>query len=159
MSATITPVESEFFTALKSFITDVIGNGGTSAPIEVILGLDNRVPMPQSPFIAMTPLFQKRLATNVDSFGVSSQSSEMSAQVDIQIDAYGPNALSWTTMLSTLLRDDTGCVALAPTCQPLYADDPKQMPLIDAEQQYEKRWSLDAAFQWSPVTTDRKSVV
>jgi len=35
----------------------------------------------------------------------------------------------------------------------LYADDPIQIPLIDAEAQYERRWKVTAALQYNPVIT------
>lgn len=56
-------------------------------------------------------------------------------------------------MLETLLRDETACVALAPTCQPLYSSDATLVPLDDDEQQYEQRWMIEAVLQYNPVTT------
>jgi len=153
VSATIAPVESDVLTSLRSFIQGVVGNGGTSAPIEVIRGLANRTPMPGNAFIAMTPLFQNRLATTVDTFDNTHQYAQQSAQLDIQIDCYGPNGLSWATMLSTLLRDPYGVQQLAPTCAPLYAEDPRQIALVTGEEQYLERWNLTASFEYDPVTT------
>jgi hypothetical protein len=37
--------------------------------------------------------------------------------------------------------------------QPLYADNPTQMPLIDGEAQYEQRWKLTASLQYNPIVT------
>lgn len=81
------------------------------------------------------------------------QTLEEGVEVRVQIDCYGPSACDWANILSATLRDPYGCTALAPTLTPLYADDARMMPLIDAEQQYEERWSLDACFQVNFVTT------
>ena len=35
--------------------------------------------------------------------------------------------------------------------QPLYASDPKQTTLINAEQQYNNRWTMDFFAQFNPV--------
>ena len=148
MSAAVSPIESDVLTALRSFIVGLIPS------VEVVRGLGNRVPMPPAPFIAITTILQKRLATNVDTYNAEQQQmSQADMQVDVQIDCYGPNSLSWATILAILLRDPYGCDQLSPNCQPLYADEPRMMPLIDAEQQYEERWMLQASLQYNPVVT------
>jgi hypothetical protein len=77
------------------------------------------------------------------------------AQVTVQIDFHSADltAGDMAQTVSTLLRDPYGVdffAALAPPLNgvvPLYADDPKQVPFVNAEQQYEWRWTLDAQFQ------------
>ncbi|OYV48595.1 MAG: hypothetical protein B7X10_02855, partial [Burkholderiales bacterium 21-58-4] len=68
-----------------------------------------------------------------------------------QIDCYGPLSSDWAAMLSTLLRDEYACDAMAGV-QPLSADDPKMVALVDGEQQYEERWSITALLQYNPAT-------
>ena len=79
--------------------------------------------------------------------------AEQGQQVDVQIDCYGPASSEWSDILTTLLRDNVGCLALAPACQPLYADDPIRAPLTNAEIQYEDRWIVTARLQYNPVVT------
>jgi len=38
-----------------------------------------------------------------------------------------------------------------PVAVPLYADDPKQVPFINDQQQFEYRWIVDANLQINPV--------
>jgi hypothetical protein len=137
--------------------------------VQVIRGYPNRTPMPPTippagypvGFVVMTEITKKRLRTNIDNFaGTSSPApapgpvtSEQGQQLDVQIDVYGPNSSEWSDILTTLLRDNIGCVALAPVCQPLYADDPMRAPLDNAEQQYEDRWIVTARLQYNAVTT------
>ena len=54
---------------------------------------------------------------------------------------------------SALFRDEYAADNMPANIQPLYADNPMQMPLIDGEDQYEERWKLTASLQYNPVTT------
>ena len=151
MSAIVTPTQSDLFTALRSFILGLIS-------CEVIQGLGNGVPMPLGGFIAMTELFQNRLSTNIHNYAdptptTGTVSAQQAMQVTVQIDCYGPSSAEWAVILSTLLRDEYGCNAMAPNVQPLNADDPKMMPLIDGEMQYEQRWTITALLQVNPVVS------
>ena len=59
----------------------------------------------------------------------------------------------------TALRDEFGVAffaALAPPLNgvvPLYADDPRQTPFINSEQQYEWRWVIEVCLQVDQTVT------
>lgn len=154
----VSPTQADVFDAVLPFIRSVVGDG-----IDVVQGLGNRVATPivddiNKGFVAVTPLFRHRLRTNQDTWDptdplVTSYASEQGMQFDLQIDCYGPLSGDWAAMITTLWRDDIGCEAFGETCQPLYADDARQMPLIDSEDQYEERWLISAALQYNPVTS------
>lgn len=153
MTTTVTPTFDDVFTALRTLIQAIIGTD-----VEVIQGIVNRAAMPIGGFVVMTMLYSERLATNIDSWDYTALAptiinATMSTKLSIQIDAYGPNSSDWAAMLATLLRDDYACIALAPTCQPLYVDDPRMMPLLDSEQQYEQRWMIGAMIQYNPTVS------
>jgi hypothetical protein len=152
-AATISPTTDDVFTVLGAFIQNVIGGG-----VPVTRGIDNLVPMPpvNPGFIGMTSLFMIPQATNVDSYDTTNPaptevSSLRSTRFDIQIDCLGAASASWATILTTLLRDEFGCTALAPNCQPLYCEDARMMALTDAEEQYEERWTFTAALDYEPT--------
>lgn len=71
-------------------------------------------------------------------------------RVVIQVDVHGPNSADNAQIISQLFRDSyayefmNGENALV---SPLYADDPRQMPFSNAEQQVENRWVVEAAVQ------------
>ena len=72
----------------------------------------------------------------------------------IQLDVHGPNSSENAQIISTLFRDDFAFQIFRNSgfdVAPLYADDPKQIPFINAEQQYEYRWSIDAHLQANQV--------
>lgn len=155
--ATVENTLTDVYTALGNFIVAMLG----LSVGQVVQGYPNRVPMPVGPFVLMTAMLKKRLRTNVDNYNPTTDpapapgpvTSEMGQQVDIQLDCYGPLSSDWSDILVTLLRDDTGCEALLPSCQPLYADDPIRAPLTNAEMQYEDRWIITARIQYNPITT------
>lgn len=76
-----------------------------------------------------------------------------STQITIQLDVHSADvkdASDMAQIISTCLRDEMATRAfhaLNPAVSPLYADDPKQMPFQNAEQQWETRWVVDAQLQ------------
>jgi len=154
VSASIDIVQADIYKSLGDFIATTL----TLAAGNVIVGLDNRVPTPVGDYVVMTILSTLRLATTVDLWdktdpAPTEQTYQKSTRVDIQIDCYGTQAQAWNDILCTLLRDEYGCDALAPTMQPLWADEGRQIPFATAEEQYQPRWALTAAFQYNPIVT------
>lgn len=153
MAATVTPIDDTLFKALGDFIESIIA-------CPTIQGLVNRTAMPIGGFIAMTSLRQHRLSTNTkaysDSFvaGIPTGTKAITQATEwvVQIDCYGSQSMQWANILTTLFRDEFSCTALKPYLQPLEADDPVPMPLVNGEQQYEQRWVVTAKFQYNPTT-------
>jgi hypothetical protein len=153
MAVTVTPTQSQLLTKIKAFIADIVPVGVT-----VIQGLGNRAAIPSGPFVAMTVLNQRRLATNDEAYTddypyFGSRSVSASWQVNVQMDFYGPESGNWAAAFCTLFRDDYGCDFLAPECQPLYADTPKLAPWVSSEAQWVHRWTVSAAFNWRELVT------
>jgi hypothetical protein len=77
------------------------------------------------------------------------------AQITVQCDFHAPDTAGgdMAQIVSTALRDEYGVdffAALAPPLNgiiPLYADDPKQVPFTNAEQQWEWRWIVEAQLE------------
>ena len=77
-------------------------------------------------------------------------------QFNMQIDVHGPNGGDNAQIITTMMRDDYAVQQFATSglaITPLYADDPRQIPFINAEQQYENRWVVEAMLQVDPVIT------
>ncbi|OIN06080.1 hypothetical protein BFS86_19415 [Shewanella algae] len=75
-------------------------------------------------------------------------------KVIIQLDVHGPNSADNSQTISTLFRDDYAFQFFKTSgfdVAPLYADDPKQMPFLNGEQQVENRWVIDAAIQANQI--------
>lgn len=151
MSTAISIAETQLYNALRSFLLGLL-----SCP--VIQTQQNRVPMPQGDFCAMTSLGTYGLSTDKASYipTESKQSHTRSTRWDVQLDFYGPNATENANLVATMIRTDYACDQFSTSnidMQPLYAGDPRQMTIVNAEQQYEKRWIVEASFQFNPVVT------
>lgn len=156
MPTTISITESNLFDALRQFLLGIVAAG-----VEVVRGQDNGVGEPVgTDFIEMWPIAMPRLATNSDSYidpgtNPGTRNSKQSIAAHVQIDVHGPNSTDNANMITTLFRDEYACISFAainPDIQPLYCDDPKQIPFINGENQYETRWIIEAVIQYNPVT-------
>jgi hypothetical protein len=152
----VSPPQLDVYVAVQAFVMSVTGLG---MPL-VIQGLPNRSAMPPAApgFVTMQLERAKRLRTNQvtwDPLAIAPTSLdvEQGTELRLQLDLYGAASGDWGVMLQTLLRDETGCIALAPACQPLYASDAQLAPLEDDELQYEQRWTIEAILQYNPVTS------
>lgn len=77
-------------------------------------------------------------------------------EVTVQIDIHGPSSADNAQIITTLLRDEYAFDQFAASgfdVSPLYANDPRQMPFSNGEQQIENRWVVDAVLQCNPVLT------
>lgn len=151
MTAVVAPATSTVFETLRAFILGLI-------TCEVVKGLGNGVPTPKGGFITITEVYKSRLSTNRHAYAdptpvTGSVQATQPMKVAVQIDCYGKDSSEWATILSTMLRDDYACQALAPVAQPLHADDPKMMPMVDGEQQYQQRWMVEAVLQVNAAVT------
>lgn len=152
----VSPPQLDVYIVVQAFVMSVTGLG---MPL-VIQGLPNRAAMPPAApgFVSMQLTRVKRLRTNEVTWDYSAITPtelavEQGTELRLQLDLYGAASGDWGVMLQTLLRDEAGCVALAPTCQPLYSSDATQVDLEDDEQQYEQRWTIEAILQYNPVTS------
>ena len=67
-----------------------------------------------------------------------------------QIDVHGPNSSDNQQTIFTLFRDQQACAFFEDAgypLTPLYCDEGKQIPFINAEQQVEYRWVLEVVMQ------------
>lgn len=72
----------------------------------------------------------------------------------IQLDVHGPASGDNAQTITTLFRSEYAVDFFAQSgfdMTPLYADDAKQMPFLNGEQQYEYRWVIDAFLEVNPV--------
>lgn len=154
MTLAISPTLDDVYAAMVTFIMGII-------PLDanhVLKGNQNRVAMPTGPFAIMNVISQKRIRTNQDSWDTtipdpSGIVREQGIKLEMQIDLYGPSSGDWAAIFSTMFRDPYGCDALAPNCQPLYADEPRRAPLVTGEDQYLDRWIVSAQLEYVPVVT------
>lgn len=164
MSATVDLTLDDLYTVVGTFVQTALGmQGSPPALVPIIVGNPNRVPAPPvtttgAPvigYVVMQGFRAGRVRTNQDTYDTVNQVQviEKGTKVRIQFDFYGPVSENWATIIEALWRDYYGCDQLKPTCQPLYSDEAMQMALVDGEQQYEERWTMDAYLQYNPSVT------
>lgn len=78
-------------------------------------------------------------------------------RVTIQLDFHDSDGSADNVQtVFTLFRDQYGCAFFEGypiSIIPLYADEPRQAPFINGENQYEDRWTLDVVLQVNPVVS------
>lgn len=82
--------------------------------------------------------------------GGGSQNVMEPTEYTAQIDVHGPNSSDNAQIISQLFRDDYGVRAfhsINPNVTPLHADDPRQIPFWNGEQQVETRYVINAVMQ------------
>lgn len=149
----VSPDLDGLFLKLQPFVLSIVpaGTPVMRAPL-------NRVSQPAVDHVIMTPLFQKRLRTNVTTYvdpapDPGTAATEQGTEIHVQMDFYGARAASWATMFETMFRSEYATDALEPTCAPLHADEARMIPLVTGEEQYLERWCVTAVLQYNPVTT------
>lgn len=165
-AATVNQYEWQAIEMTRDFLVSLL-----PSTTEVVRGQDNRVPEPLADdFVVVTPLTRTRLATTTtfstpNSTG-STRTDVQSTRLTLQLDFHGPNSGNALQIFTTLFRSDYACDFYAQDLvdtetgttsildvTPLDHSDPRQMPFINAEGQYEERWSIDAELQVNPVVT------
>jgi hypothetical protein len=149
----ISITDQQVFQALGDFLEAALPVG-----TEIVQLQDNRVPMPRGAFVGMNNDGTKRLATNVNDYVPGDDAAGVKniltpTQYRMQIEFYGDDAAAWANTVQALFRDSFATEIFPATIQPLFADDPIQIPLIDGEAQYTQRWQLEAVMQYNPVVS------
>lgn len=160
MTATVSIIQDDLTTALRGFLLSILDTE------TVELGQQNRTSMPGADnFVIFTPLGQIGLSTNRvqyddnGTYGDGKQLTQRSTQWPCQIDCYGERASEFASIIGTLVRSDYACDWFrenGPVLTPLYCSEPKQTAMINGEQQYEDRWTLDFIGQFNPTVTTRQ---
>lgn len=143
--------EDDLMTALGGFLTSVTGWDINQAQV-------NDVSMPRRDFIMMTSLNDTGLSTTrityTDEPGNGTQNIAQPKRWSVQVDCYGEKSKDIATTIATLMRSEYACTALEQTpIQPLYADEAHNTTMINGEQLYEGRWTVDLHFQFNPVVS------
>ncbi|WP_336747892.1 LIC_12616 family protein [Pantoea vagans] len=152
MSATISITQDDLTTALRGFLLSLVD-------AEVFLSQENNSPMPIGDFVTMTPMFITGLSTNRVAYndpgtGQGSEQTQRSNQWRCQLDFYGNSAQEMAAIIGTMIRSEYASEWFRQNnmpVTPLYAGEPHQTTMINAEQQYENRWTLDFIAQFNAV--------
>ena len=148
MAVVIDINDQDVFTAMRTFLQSFI-----PSTVQVVQAQDNRVPMPKGGFITMNNTGMDRISFNIDNYESVLQGKTIltPTRYSMQLDFYGSLSQTWAMQTVALFRDEYATAIFPSNIQPLYADDPMQIPLVDGEAQYEQRWKLFASLQYNPI--------
>lgn len=116
----------------------------------------NRVPMPKGAFCILTPLRFTRLSTTRDikqdtgDPSTSAMGYTEIRQADIQVDIYGDNAGDRAIALETTFSSSYAydkIKSLDARLAPLYSSPAIQAPMINAESQWQERYTITLSLQ------------
>lgn len=145
--------ESAVFKALGDFLVAMF------PAIEVVRGIQNRVPPPAGPHIVMTPLGMTRLSVASTEYSDPDGHPELGAQdvtqptrESIQVDFYGTGSHDRAAVFFSAFQTGWGFDMLPVTVKPLYTSEPRMLPLTTGEEQWIERWEVDAEIQYNPTT-------
>lgn len=134
--------------ALIAYLQPIVG---ADAPI--IRGQQNRDSMPTTGFIVVTELKTRVISTNKSSLDDTGyiRTFVNDTLSDWQIDYYGANSGDWASIVARLFAsgDPYYQGGTSATVHPVYAEDPSQTFLTNAEKQYEARWTGRVTLQYN----------
>lgn len=120
---------------------------------DVLQARNNNSPLPQD-CITMLIQFEKDLDMTSTYFdGATSKSqAQTSVEMIMQLDFWGGKAGAKARQTSTLWRSIYTTERLK-KCQPLYANNPKNLQYVNEKMDYEERYMLEIALQYNPFYT------
>lgn len=146
--------DDDVFIALKAFVHLVLPDLDNR---QVVQGLQNNVPMPKGPnFVVIVPMGRVRQSINVHDYRPDDgeRDTTLQTRIDYNVNFYGPAAPDNAQVFKMLFRDLYGCDFFRPYgVQPQWADDARQMPLIDDAKQYQQRYLVQAHLQFNPTVS------
>lgn len=150
MSYQISVTDDQVFTALVAWIM------GAVILTDCQVGPVNLASMPKGDFAILTPINRTRLSYNTTAYPTTgTETNTLSFDYAIQLDLYGPNAGDALSILYDSWYSDQAYNLLIPQgVSPLWADEPRFVPLIDGEKQYTNRWTTTIHLQFKPAITD-----
>lgn len=77
-------------------------------------------------------------------------------RVTVQLDVHGPASADNVQIISTAWRDSYAVDQFSTSgfdVAPLYASEPRQVPFMNSEQQFENRWVIDVVMQANQIVT------
>lgn len=157
MPATLDRTTADFVTVVRKFLLEVLPSG-----IEVIWLPENKVAPPDGEFVGITPMAQQGMSAGVVRYTDGLRTDSRTQLLPFQLDFYGPDSQNWANVVAILARTEKACEIFASYgagILPVNAEDPKQLPFVNGEEQYEQRWmvTLVTAIEQSITTTQESA--
>lgn len=121
----------------------------TQSPI--IRGNVNRTAMPLGSFVELTEVSDISINKPIEI--INNDSTETISEhlrLDVQIDFFGWDLSEAAKAFHASFRTIWATTQFPDWISPLYCNNPMKMPIENAENQYEQRWTMTASLQYNP---------
>jgi hypothetical protein len=158
--AVLSPTEDQIFDTVWGFVSSLFD---PSLAGQILKSNQNLTSTPQGTYAVVQPSVKVRLDQGDRDYDPVAllQNVTRHTQYSYQVDCYGPSAPDWADIISSAWRSMWACDQLngngadAPTTkaaiQPLYADEPQQLTIVNGEFEYEQRFMVKLYLQANQV--------
>lgn len=153
-AAVLSISEDRLFDTVWGFITSLLD---PSVAGNVFKGFQNMTATPLANYVVISPGVKERLDQGTRDYDVVNGLVLIGrhTKYTYQVDCYGPLGPDWADTIAVAWRSPWACEQLALVAgqpvTPLYADEPQQLNVVNAELQYEQRYMLRLVLQTNQV--------
>lgn len=135
-------------------VIDAVGNFiALFTTAQIIRGNVNRTAMPIAPFVELTEISNTALNKAIEYYSDTTATINEHKRIEIQADFYGWDLSDTIQAVHTAYRTIWGVTKFPSNIVPLYCTEPMKMPIENAEEQYEQRWTMTMSLQYNPDVT------
>ncbi|MDE7547885.1 hypothetical protein PY793_07780 [Acetobacter fabarum] len=141
----IFPDDGQVYGAVRNWLLSTL-----PACVQVVLGQQNRVAPPLTPFVTMTLVERTRLATNSWIYTTTTREVREPVKLGVRLGVFGSGAGGYVQTIAALWRDPLAAAFFAGLpfpLAPLDVEAPTQSGFRDAEHQYEENWTVTLHMQ------------
>ncbi len=153
----VSPGEDQIFDTVWGFLACLFD---PTLSAQIVKANQNFTPTPLGTYAIIQPGVKVRTDQGVRTYALNAgsttqglQNVSRGTQYYYQVDCYGPAAPDWADTIAIAWRSLWACdyfnsgvdqngVSLKASVVPLYADEPQQLTIVNAEMQYEQRFML-----------------
>jgi len=151
----LSPSEDQVFAAVYAAIVQLFD---TSIQPNIFKGFQNMTSTPLASYIVISPSTKERQNQGARSYDATNglMNEERSTTYSYQIDCYGPAGPDYADIISIAWRSAWFANYAEDNALPfqvLYADEPQQLNIANAENQYEQRFMLKIYLQVNQVVS------
>lgn len=119
-------------------------------PKQVIQGYQNNSPLPLDAIVmAITSESEIDTPATYTDEENGKLIVQQSREVVVQVDFFGKKAQERCQKVSIIWKNYYTTEALK-CCQPLYAREPRRLPILNEQAMYEDRWTIELVLQYNP---------
>lgn len=176
-AALVSPSEDQIFDTLWGFIAALFD---PSLSAQIIKATQNQTPTPLGTYAIIQPGVKVRQDQAVRDYTppaagspagtLGTQNVSRGTQYAYQVDCYGPAAPDWADTITIAWRSLWACdyfaagvdlngSPLKAVIAPLFADEPQQLTIVNAEQQYEQRFMTRLYLQANQVVALQQAFI